>query len=52
MVLIGEVQEPTRNATFLEHIEQRDTLGDGKSEIVIVVDDELGSAELEDLLGG
>lgn len=52
MVLIREVQEPTRNAALLEHIEQRDTLSDGKPEIVIVVDDKLGGAKLEDLLGG
>lgn len=52
MVLIREVQEPARHAALLEHVEQRNPLSDWKPEIVIVVDDELGGAELVDLLGG
>lgn len=50
MVLIGEVQEPTGHAALLEHIKQGNALGDREPEIVIVVDDEVGGAELEDVL--
>ena len=50
MVLVGEIQEPTRHASLLEHIEEPDACGNGDAIVVVAVNDELGRAELEDSL--
>lgn len=51
VVLVREVQESTGHATLLEDVEERQALRDGEAVVQVVVDDEMGRAELEDALG-
>lgn len=52
MILIWETQQSARNAALLQHIEQTETLGDGKSIVFGAVNNEMRSLELQDVLGG
>lgn len=52
MILIREVQKPTLNTALLEDIKQGNSLGDGKTVIMIAVDDKMRRRELADLFGG
>lgn len=52
VVLIGEVEHAAWDATALKDVENADTVRDGETEVSIVVDDELGSGEGKDILGG
>lgn len=50
MVFIWEVQEATRHTTLLEDVEQQQTLRDGETEVQIVMDDEMGSCPVVDVV--
>lgn len=50
VVLIREVQQPAGNTTFLENIEQTQTLRFGQTIVLGAVDDQSGSAELQNVL--
>jgi hypothetical protein len=50
VVLIREVQQPTGNTTFLENVEQTQTLRFGQAIVFGTVDDQGGSAELQNVL--
>lgn len=39
MVLVWEIQQPTGNSTFLEHVEDRQSFSYRKAEIHVIVDD-------------
>lgn len=52
MELIGKVHEAARNATLLEDVEEGYTIQDWETEVIIVLDDEHGGAELENVFGG
>ena len=46
MRLIGEMQEPTRDAERLQHVEVLQALGDGHAVVAVVVRDEVRGAEV------
>jgi hypothetical protein len=50
MIFIGEVQQPAWHTSLLQDIEKCQTLRDSKSVIFVIVDNELGSRELLDVL--
>jgi hypothetical protein len=52
MALIREMQEPRRDTKRLEDVEKTQALSDGQTEIQIVVDDELGRAEVLGVVDG
>ena len=52
VVLVGEVEKTAGNAALLENVEEGQALRDRETVVLVAVDDKLGSAELEDALGG
>lgn len=52
VILIRKVQEPTRHAALLQHVEERQPLRDGEPVVLVAVDDEHGGSELADALWG
>lgn len=50
MVLVWEIQQPTRNSAFLKHVEDRQSFRHWKAEIQVTMNDEVRSTELEDVL--
>lgn len=52
VIFIRKVEIATRNATFLENIEQRNALCHGETVVLAAVDDEVGGVELQDVFWG
>ena len=50
VVLVGEVQQPAGNTTFLKDIEQTEAFSFSEAIILCAMDDQSGSAELQDVL--
>ena len=52
MVFIWESQESTGNTALLQDIEERQTFSDGKTVVLLAVDDQLRRIKLQDVLWG